>query len=301
MTENFALHNLLTLSDTVIAFIKSLHTNQLRGIPGLWEIQTSRQNVRSKLELTLPQITDTKLHNLFYTLSSQEERLFEMDNQLLEVVADFLGISVPKSELEFMQLREEIKKHVRANGESKWLVTAPYERLLRKAHDLYLRVEGVGAQIRLHVQQLTSPNAIDQLAETVDYMPSSKAIRDKDKLRREIQSARDDSDIERGIRKLHRILDRQKLTGSDAVWVYEALSAKYWTLGDLQQAIDFLTKAIETGQPFGLLYFWRGQLYYQRQQWIEAKDDLEMALAEGLSSPEQEEAKRYLTGMDNTN
>jgi tetratricopeptide (TPR) repeat protein len=299
MTETTRLHDLLALSDEVFVFIKNLHTNQLRGVPGLWETQIFRQIARSKLEQALTQIIDSELHNLFLKLASLEQRLYEVDNQLLNVVVNYLEIPVPASELEFRQLREEIKKHVRANGESRWLLTVPYERLIKKAHNLYLRIEGADMQIFTRVQELITLDATDKPVITDSYMPASKVIKGKDKLRREIQSASDDIDIERGIRKLYRILKRQNLTESDLVWVYEALSGKYWALGDLQRAIDYATKAIETGQPFELLYFWRGQLHYQQQQWTKAKDDLEMALAGNLPTSEYEEAKGYLTEIDN--
>lgn len=302
MTEEVTLHDLLILSDEVFAFIKSMHTNQLRGIPGLWEIQTSRQNARSKLEAALPKIVDSELHRLFQTLAAREQRLYEIDKKLLAIVADFLGVSVPQSEVEFQQLQEEIKKHVRTHRESKWLLILPYERLLKKAHDLYLRVEDVDMGIFLRVKQITTPNVSDEPGLS-DYVPPSKAkaIRREEKLKREIQSASDDFDIERGIRKLHRILERQKLAASDVAWVYEELAGKYWASGDLQQAINYITKAIESGesgQPLGLLYFWRGQLYYQQQQWEKAKNDLKVALAEGVSLPEEEEAKQYLAEIE---
>ncbi|NJN54418.1 MAG: hypothetical protein HC804_06490 [Anaerolineae bacterium] len=295
MGEQIPLHDLLALSDEVFAFIKSLYINQLRGIPSLWEIQTTRQGIRSKLEASLPTITDSELRRLFQTLAVREQRLYELDKELLEVVADFLGVPVPQSEAESQQLREEIKKHVHLNRESKWLSTLPYERRLKKAHDLYERVVGVHGEIFWRVKQLIAPNAADEFGLSYHVPPSKKrAIRHEEKLKRAIQSASDDLDIKRGIHKLHRILQRHDLAESDAVWAYEALSGKYWALGDLQQAVNYLTKAMEAGEPFGLLYFWRGQLCYEQQRWLKAKVDLEVALAQNLPLSEQVETKRLL-------
>jgi tetratricopeptide (TPR) repeat protein len=295
MEDQAQLHNLLALSDEVFTFIKSLHVNQLRGIPSLWEIQTARQDVRSKLEAAPPAITDSELRRSFQTLAALEQRLYKIDKELLEVVADFLGVPVPQSEVEFQNFREEIKKHVRINRESKWLLTSPYEKLLKKAHNLFLRVEVVNGNFFWRVKQLTAPNAVDELGMS-DYEPylNAKAMRRGEKLGSRIKSASDDENIERGIRRLHKILQRQDLAESETALVYGKLCGKYEAVGDLQKAIEYATKAIEAGEPFGMPYFCRGRLYYEQQQWVNAKADLEVALAEALPLSEQVKAKQYL-------
>ena len=60
---------------------------------------------------------------------------------------------------------------------------------------------------------------------------------------------------------------------------------------------------MDAHHPFGMLYFWRGRLYYQQQKWEEARTDFEKALSftpkEGhLPSPEKEEAEQYLSALN---
>lgn len=87
-------------------------------------------------------------------------------------------------------------------------------------------------------------------------------------------------------------------TGIQASKAYMYLGMRYEDLGNTDQAIAHYSQALAAWEPFALLYFWRGQLYYRRQQWPEAKDDLEKAVAGDLSSPEDEQAREYLADID---
>lgn len=98
------------------------------------------------------------------------------------------------------------------------------------------------------------------------------------------------------IKLLHRAL-RYGKTGIQAGKAYQGLGTRYEELGQLARAIRYYSQSLEVGGPEPFTLFWRGQLFYQRHQWADAKADFEQALALGLWSPEREEAEAYLVEL----
>ena len=86
--------------------------------------------------------------------------------------------------------------------------------------------------------------------------------------------------------------------GIQASKAYIGLGMQHEDRGNIDQAIEYYTQAIEAWKPTSLLHFWRGRLYARQKRWDEARHDLESALSfssEGrLRSPEYEQAKELL-------
>lgn len=108
-----------------------------------------------------------------------------------------------------------------------------------------------------------------------------------------IDASYSEPDTRRAIRRLHRALHYGR-TGIQATKAYTVLGMKYEDLGNIRLAINYYTKSLEVGGPDGFVYFWRGQLYYQRRNMELARSDLEQALALGLSSADRTEAEQLL-------
>lgn len=86
-------------------------------------------------------------------------------------------------------------------------------------------------------------------------------------------------------------------TGVQASRAYFVLGMKYEDMGDDKRAVQAYTKSIRAWQPetpSPIALFWRGQIHYRNRRLSRARSDLESALKNGLTSPEREQAERYL-------
>lgn len=91
--------------------------------------------------------------------------------------------------------------------------------------------------------------------------------------------------------------------GIQASKAYLCLAMVYEDEGDIAQAIEYYTQAIQAWkEPTSMMYFWRGRLYYQQGQWERARHDFKSALAfppeEKLFSPEYQQAQEFLKKIE---
>ena len=82
------------------------------------------------------------------------------------------------------------------------------------------------------------------------------------------------------------------------------LGMKYEALEQKREAIECYTKALEVSDPDARLFLWRGELFYELGEWVEAKRDIEQALNFRSSLPfaelfrdEKKTAERYLAEL----
>ena len=148
-------------------------------------------------------------------------------------------------------------------------------------------------------QQTTEQSDISQqLAKEADILEELGDQRAKDLIDEAVEEA---VDAQHAIRLLQGAL-RFGHTGIQASKAYLALAMRYEDLDNKAKAIECYTKAMEAWHPSATIFFWRGELYYQLEQWDKARNDFEQALAfsetESLISPEREQAEKYLIELD---
>jgi tetratricopeptide (TPR) repeat protein len=166
------------------------------------------------------------------------------------------------------------------------------------------------ATLPTHLRKLIRPYNWDlaqeihsrQSVEQIDHIQEAKEEADileelgDQRAKDLIDRAEAEFDTERAIRLLRGAL-RFGHTGIQASKAYLYLAMRYEDLDNKAKAVECYTKAMEAWRPSALMLFWRGMLYYQLDQWVEARNDLEHALTfpqeAGLGPSERELAERY--------
>ena len=111
----------------------------------------------------------------------------------------------------------------------------------------------------------------------------------------------EDINPSRAVKRMEEAIKRG-LPEAQAATAYMVLGTRYEDLGQPNEAINCYSKSIQLLVNNPMVYFWRGELLFQKGQREEARADLEKALSfappNGLFSPERELAQDYLTQIN---
>jgi tetratricopeptide (TPR) repeat protein len=309
--------------------VKSRHVGQVVGLPDVSGVlKPWYQKGRDLLQILIPQIEDNELRGLFNTFDLQTQKIEEdLDNQFIELIAKFFGLPAPQNERDRRKLTRRVNKNISLEGPV-WAAQPEYQQLAEQSKQAFAAVEETKrriderlahllamtpddvevpvapAPITVPNKRLLRPHNWDptggqprRTVETVEHVEISKEEFGDPRAKDLIDEADGGLDSKRAIHLLHRAL-RYGRTGIQACKAYQGLGMIYDERGDTARAIKYYTQAMEAWRPQALLLFWRGELYYRRGQWAEARDDLERALAfppgDGLVSPDRELAEEYL-------
>ncbi len=251
-----------------------------------WEFQ--RHTVYNSFNAN---ISDSKFRELIDLFRIEVEKMDRLNNQWSEVFTRFFGVSQPKTEREQDKFARKIRNHRKRKGPT-WMEEAECQQLLVAMHLIINEIERLKPQIDQSLNRVYG-----HLLVTDEDMGDERA---KDLI--DIVDGIPDSNPQKAIKLLRKALGYGE-TGIQASKAYLGLGMRYEDLGDIDQAIENYSNALTAYEPFGMVHFWRGRLYFQQQKWKEARADFEKALVfpieDGLPSPEKEEAEHYLEKLKN--
>lgn len=276
--------------------------------------------IQEQVKTIEPEIDDKELHEVFHSLVLYLRRLSEIDEQIVQVQAKLNGFLSIHGQRDRIKLEQRVKKRrteflsrpmpaelqplATESMSIMSLVQETRQHLQRRIHQLLATLDTEAARS----QKSVVPAMVDFAKETPKLAnwttrSSETAVEFGDQRAKDlIDEADGELDPKRAVKLLHKAL-RYGRTGIQASKAYMGLGMRYEDLGDTARAIKYYTKAIGVGGPSAIILFWRGQLYYQRKQWKEARSDFEQALAfppgEGLVSPERELAESHLVELNN--
>ncbi len=236
-------------------------------------------------------ISDRKFRELIDLFRIEVEKMDRLNNQWAEVFTRFFGVSQPQTAREQDKFARKIRNHRKRKGPT-WMEEAECQQLLDTMRPIIDEIERLKPQIDQSLIRVYG-----HLLVTDEDMGDERA---KDLI--DIVDGIPDSNPKKAIKLLRKALSYGE-TGIQASKAYLGLGMRYEDLGDIDQAIENYGRVLDAYDPFGMVYFWRGRLYFQQQKWKEARSDFEKALAfpleDGLSSPEREEAEHYLEKLKN--
>jgi tetratricopeptide (TPR) repeat protein len=308
--------------------VKTSHFHQIGGFPDVsGGLKSWRQRGAEQRQIFIQQIENDELRGLFHSFDLQVRRIEEeLDNQFVALIAEFFGLPAPQTQRDRRKLMRKMGKYGSTGGPV-WAAQPEYQRLAEQSRQAFAAVEEIKQRIDDRLvylismtddsedAQLPTPIAVParrllrprnwdptySQPQTIELGEISKEEFGDQRAKDLIDAADGELDPKRAIQLLHRAL-RYGRTGIQASKAYQGLGMRYEELGDTARAIKYYTKAMEAWHPSAILFFWRGELYYQRGQWTEARNDFEQALAfppgEGLVSPEREVAERYLVELN---
>jgi tetratricopeptide (TPR) repeat protein len=257
--------------------------------PSVWtpwtgEATTRSATVAQSLEQSTPYITDDKLLEVCQGMVEQTQLLEDLNGQLGRALAIFLGLSAPKTEEDFQELRQQVDDYRSTHGPA-WASRAEIGPLIAQLKDIFVELTSLEFEFHGRLRPF-----YEHLA------PADEEFGDQ-RAHDLVDQAIEEPDADRAIRLLQKAL-RYGETGIQASKAYMELAARYSDLGDTERAIEHYTKSIEASQiPNAMTLYWRGELYYQREEWNKARSDFERAVAIGLFSPEYEQAQECLSKL----
>ncbi len=255
-----------------------------KELPRIWTPWGSIRGRCESFESYVLNVPDVELREMLLILIQELRKLDDLNERWAEAFVQFFEMPMPENYQEWEKFRRKIDRYRKANGPG-WLAVPVCRQLAAQTQQVVAAI----AQFKPHIDQKLS-QLYGHILITDEEFGDQRA---KDL----IDEAEGELDHHKAINMLKRAL-RYGQTGIQASKAYMYLGMRYEDLGDADQAIAHYSQALAAWEPFALLYFWRGQLYYQRGQWPEAKDDLEKAVAGDLSSPEDEQAREYLADID---
>lgn len=253
----------------------------LKGIPPTWPWNTKGDALR-ELQMWMPYLRDSTIREVCQSLAVQAEILDQVNDEWSQALARFLALPPPQSEANLIQLRRMIDAYRKKNGAA-WAAHEEFRPLVAKSRQLAEDIEKLWLQLEARLDQVY-PGVLLKPGEFGDQR--AKDMIDK----------AEGLDPPEAITLLKRSL-RYGRTGIQASKAYHELGRLYKELGDADRAIENYTKSLDAWRkPNPMALFRRGELYYQRGQWTEARSDFERALSmEWLLSPEREQAQQYLS------
>jgi Tfp pilus assembly protein PilF len=117
-----------------------------------------------------------------------------------------------------------------------------------------------------------------------------------------IDATMEDENSARAVKRMEEAIKRG-LSKSQLPSAYLVLGTRYEALDQIDKAIDCYSQAIQLQMNNPVVYFWRGELLFQRGQFEEARVDLETALSltstnSSYYSPDRKQAQDLLKQMD---
>jgi tetratricopeptide (TPR) repeat protein len=250
-------------------------------------MQFEETTIESLQELT-PYIPDEEIVEVCQALVQQRQLLDDINDQLGQALLDFLGLSPPTTVEGFRELGQRVDDYRLEHGPA-WAGEAEIQPLIIKLKDLFVKIKSLEYELTARLQ----PWQFELYAR---LQPSGEEIGDE-RAKDLVDEAVGEPDPDRAIRLLEKAL-RYGETGMQASSAYMELAGRYSDLGDTERAIEHYTKSIEAYKdPNAFALYWRGELYYQQEEWGKARSDFERAVAIGLYSPEYEQAQEYLSEL----
>jgi tetratricopeptide (TPR) repeat protein len=112
-----------------------------------------------------------------------------------------------------------------------------------------------------------------------------------------IDATVEDINPSRAVKRMEEAIKRG-LPESQAADAFMVLGTRYEDLNQIDKAIDCYSKSIQLHVNNPIVYYWRGELLFQKGRYKEARVDLETALSfappNSLFSPEYEQAQGLL-------
>ncbi len=252
--------------------------------PWTGEAATASATMVKSLDECKPYATDQALLEVCQSMIEHRQLLEDLNGQLGRALAIFLGLSPPTTDGDFQELRQQVDDYRAKHGPA-WVSRPEIKPLIAQLKDVF--VELASSEFELHGRLRPYH---ERLVAGHEEMGDQRA----DDL---VDQAMGEPDADRAIRLLKRAL-RYGKTGIQASSAYMELGARYSDSGDAKKAIAYYTKSIEASKiPNAYTHYWRGELYYQREEWDKALGDFERAVSIGLYSPEYEQAQEYLSEL----
>jgi len=221
------------------------------------------------MQSVLPQVEDESPRTLCQAWVEQVQALQQVNAEWKEALAGFFGVPAPSTEEGEDGLRARVDAH-RAEKGPTWLRRPGFRALVRRLEEI------------IAVLQQLQPQLQDAFAECAS---GGGAYGD-------VPAARAEPAGQDASGRLY------GQTGAQAIDIYLELGLRYAELEDMEQAIASYTQSAEaTKEPYAMAHFRRGELYYQQEQWAQARRDFERALALGLDSPQRELAVQYVAEL----
>ncbi len=217
----------------------------------------SATNLES-LEQSAPYITDDGLLEICQGMVRHGHLLEDLNAQLGRALAIFLGLSPPRTDEDFQVLRQHADDYRSKHGPA-WASQADIRLLIAQLKDVFVELSSLGFELRFR-----RPPYYEHLA------PSREEIGDQ-RTSDLVDQAMEEPDADRAIRLLKRAL-RYGKTGMHASMAYLELGGRYSDQGDAKRAIVCYTKSVEASKyPNASALYWRGELYYQQEEWDKAR------------------------------
>ncbi|MEJ2746618.1 MAG: tetratricopeptide repeat protein, partial [Anaerolineae bacterium] len=233
-------------------------------------------------------IPDQELRELAHKLVVESNKLVHINARWLTVLADYFQTPVFSSLEEQFAFSRKINRHRRKHGAS-WISEPHIQELLQETQSEIKAIETLKLPIEERLEEvyghliITHEEFGDQRAS--DLVDKADGV--------------PDSNPKKAIKLLQKALKYGE-TGIQASKAYLGLGMRYEDLGKIDKAIEFYTKSMDALEPFSIALFWRGQLYYEQEQWDKAQSDFEQALSPEngeLDSMNRKEAEDYLAKL----
>jgi tetratricopeptide (TPR) repeat protein len=236
------------------------------------------------LQEVMPYVPDEDIAEVCRSLVTERQLLDDINGELGLALADFLGLPAPRTDQDFEELSRHVNDYRRTHGPA-WASQATIRPLIDQLKDVFLELKSLEFELMASLQPYF---------ERVRPRPGEMADQRADDL---VNEAREEPDADRAISLLKKAL-RYGKTGIQASSAYMELGARYSDQGQAKKAIAYYTKSIEASEiPNAYALYWRGELYYQQEEWDKALGDFERAVSIGLYSPEYEQAQEYLSEL----
>lgn len=333
-TESYYLEVIRRVTDGIHFYAGILAKDQIGetgGFPDLLNVATPEQKESlERLTRGISEIDDPTLQQLLLSLEEQVNRLWELEDRLIDIVTSFLQVQRPRSKVERRRLQRRINRMWHKPDHLSWKGQPEYQKLAGQSVEAWSVVGKVKPLIDNRVAYLealvegsqeksnearsvpTSNAPSDRLIrprgwitpQLQERLPSARTVSDFDQRVEDIiNESIEETDPREAIKRLRYAL-RIDPSGALVSLVYAHLAMKHKELENLGWAIRYYSKAVAaTTQPWPIIHFWRGQLYFQKRRWHEARRDLQEALKipgeeGGILSPEYEQALEYLEKLD---
>ncbi len=272
---------LLPRPDSLQASLNYAADEQLRQWRA-WNPWIGRQDDIDQFDDLAPYIADEKLLELCRSIISYRRAFLQLNKQAADALAVFFGLPAPETEDDFRKLRAQAEDYRRQVGAA-WSTDPEVQPLIARLQIAVARMKSLGTQLREKLQPLYARLYTEELG--------NQRAGDL------IDQAVEEPNPRRAIRLLNKALSYGQ-TGLYASSAYTELGGRYSDLGDAEKAIEYYTKSLEASDsPDAYTLFWRGQLYYEQEQWEQAQGDLERALSVGLCWPDSDQAREYLSDI----
>jgi tetratricopeptide (TPR) repeat protein len=246
------------------------------------------ETTTESLQELIPYVPDEEILGVCQALVKRRQLLDDTNDQLGRALTEFLGLSAPRTVEGFRALGQRIDDYRLEHGPA-WVGEAEIEPLILKLKDLFVEIKSLEYELGARLQPWQS--------ELGSRLQLSREEIGDERAKDLVDMAIEEPDTDTAILLLKKALQYGE-TGLQASSAYMELGGRYSDLGETEKAIEHYTKSFEAyKEPNAFALYWRGELYYQQEEWDKARSDFERAVAIGLYSPEYEQAQEYLSEL----